>query len=59
MEAILHKKRRELIKEGLGYIDYWEEYTKNNNPNVYNEYLVKKEEKILVIIVFGVDIIKC
>ena len=37
MEAIIHKKRRELIKEGLGYIDYWEEYTKNNNPNLYKK----------------------
>ena len=46
MEAILNKKRCELIKEGLSYIDSWERFIKSF-PNTYAEYLSLKEDKLI------------
>ena len=45
MEAILSKKRNELIKEGLGYIDSWEkECTKKDFPDLYEKYINEKNK---------------
>ena len=45
MEAILSKKRNEIIKEGLGYIDSWEEECNQKDcPDLYENYLKEKEK---------------
>ena len=45
MEAILSKKRNEIIKEGLVYIDSWEkECTKKDCPDLYEKYLNEKKK---------------
>ena len=45
MEAILTKKRNEIIKEGLVYIDNWEnECTKKDCPDLYEKYLKEKKK---------------
>ena len=46
MEDLFNKKRQELIEEGLEILDSWEEYTKTNNPDVYEEYLYAKNKMI-------------
>ena len=47
MEVIFKKREQNLIKEGLGFIDYFEEYNSKNNPDIYKKYLDLKE-KILI-----------
>ena len=47
MEAILNKRKQELIKEGLNIIDSFEEYTRKNNPDTYKKYLTLKEKKLI------------
>ena len=47
MEAILNKRKEKLIKEGLNFIDSFEEYTSKNNPDIYKKYLTLKEEKLI------------
>ena len=47
MEAILNKRKQKLIKEGLNFIDSFEEYTSKNNPNIYKKYLALKEKKLI------------
>ena len=47
MEAILNKRKQKLIKEGLNFIDSWEEYTEKNHPETYKKYLTLKEEKLI------------
>ena len=37
MEDILKKREQKLIKEGLGFIDYFEEYNSKNNPDIYKK----------------------
>ena len=46
MEAIIEKKKRELLKEGLHYIDSWEKYIKDK-PELQKEYENKKVEKLI------------
>ena len=46
MEDLFNKKRQELIKEGLEILDSLEEYTKKNNPTIYERYLYEKNEMI-------------
>ena len=36
-----------MIKEGLFFIDSFEEYTSKNNPDIYKKYLDLKEEKLI------------
>ena len=47
MEDILKKREQKLIKEGLNFIDSFEEYTSKNNPDIYKKYLDLKEEKLI------------
>ena len=47
MEAILNKMKQKLIKEGLNFIDSFEEYTRKNNPETYKKYLTIKEKKLI------------
>ena len=47
MEDILNKRKQKLIKEGLNFIDSFEEYTRKNNPERYKKYLNLKEEKLI------------
>ena len=47
MEHILEKKEKELIEEGLNFIDSFEEYTSKNNPDIYKKYLDFKEEILI------------
>ena len=47
MEGILRKRELKLIKEGLFFIDSFEEYTSKNNPDIYKIYLSLKEEKLI------------
>ena len=47
MEDILDKRKQKLIKEGLFFIDSFEEYTSKNNPDIYKKYLDLKEEKLI------------
>ena len=47
MEDILRKREQKLIKEGLNFIDSFEEYTSKNNPDIYKKYLDLKEEKLI------------
>ena len=47
MEDILDKREQKLIKEGLNFIDSFEEYTSKNNPDIYKKYLDLKEEKLI------------
>ena len=47
MEDILNKRKQKLIKEGLNFIDSFEEYTQKNNPDTYKKYLTLKEEKLI------------
>ena len=46
MENILKKKEKELIEEGLGYIDSWEEFTKKNEYDLYEKYSYLKTRKL-------------
>lgn len=46
MENILSKKEKELIKEGLGCIDSWEEFTKKNEYDLYEKYSYLKIRKL-------------
>ena len=48
MEAILDKRKQKLIKEGLFFIDSFEEYTSKNNPDMYKKYLTLKEKKLTI-----------
>ena len=47
MEDILKKREQKLIKEGLNFIDSFEEYTSKNNPDIYKKYLDFKEEILI------------
>ena len=47
MEDIIRKREQKLIKEGLNFIDSFEEYTSKNNPDIYKKYLDLKEEKLI------------
>ena len=47
MEDILKKREQKLIKEGLCFIDFFEEYTSKNNPDIYKKYLDLMEEKFI------------
>ena len=47
MEAILNKRKQKLIKEGLNFIDSFEEYTEKNHPETYKKYLTLKENKLI------------
>ena len=49
MEAILDKRKQKLIKEGLFFIDSFEEYTKKNHPDTYKKYLTLKEKKLTIL----------
>ena len=43
METILARKRNELIKEGLNYIDSWEKkYNQKDYPDIYKKYQDEK-----------------
>ena len=46
MQAIIDKKKRELLKEGLHYIDSWEKYIKDK-PEIEKKYEDKKVEKLI------------
>ena len=45
--AILNKKRKNLIKEGLHYIDSWEEYIKDNSK-VFKKYQEMTTVRLIV-----------
>ena len=47
MEDILRKREQKLIKEGLNFIDSFEEYTSKNNPDIYKKYLDLKEKRLI------------
>ena len=47
MEDIFLKKERKLIKEGLNFIDSFEEYTMKNNPDIYKKYLDLRDKKLI------------
>ena len=47
MEDILRKREQKLIKEGLNFIEYFEEYTSKNSPDIYKKYLDLKEENLI------------
>ena len=47
MEDILRKREQKLIKEGLNFIDSFEEYTSKNNPDIYKKYLDLKEKRFI------------
>ena len=47
MEDILKKREQKLIKEGLNFIDSFEEYTSKNNPDIYKKYLDLKEKRLI------------
>ena len=46
MQDIIDKKKRELLKEGLNYIDSWEKYIKDK-PEIEKKYEDKKVEKLI------------
>ena len=56
MEAILDKRKQKLIKEGLNFIDSWEEYTEKNNPETYKKYLALREKNLSIFQANGVNI---
>ena len=47
MEDILRKREQKLIKEGLNFIDSFEEYTSKNNPDIFKKYLDLKEKRLI------------
>ena len=47
MEDILRKREQKLIKEGLNFIDSFEEYTSKNNPDIYKKYLDLRDKKLI------------
>ena len=47
MEDILRKREQKLIKEGLNFIDSFEEYTSKNNPVIYKKYLDLRDRIII------------
>ena len=47
MEDILRKREQKLIKEGLNFIDSFEEYTSKNNPVIYKKYLDLRDRLII------------
>ena len=47
MEYILRKREQKLIKEGINFIDSFEEYTRKNNPDIYKKYLDLRDKKLI------------
>ena len=47
MEYILRKREQKLIKEGLNFIDSFEDYTRKNNPDIYKKYLDLRDKKLI------------